>query len=174
MLEVNGSLNTQKMYGPSIFTQVPAEVLAGQSRPGSGWGNSSEEDRRRRSIYIHVKRSLVDPFLAAFDAADTDNTCPVRFVTTQPTQALALLNSEFVNEQAGIFAENLRAQGGTTEQHVRTALSRVLQRAPTSDEVQRGTDLINRLKAEYDMESDEALRNFCLIALNLNEFMYLD
>ena len=79
-----------------------------------------------------------------------------------------------MNEQSGIFAENLRAQGGTTEQHVRTALSRVLQRTPTSDEVQRGTDLINRLKAEYDMESDEALRNFCLIALNLNEFMYLD
>ena len=174
MLEVNGSLNAQKMYGPSIFTQIPAEVLAGQSRPGSGWGNSSEEDRRRRSIYIHVKRSLVDPFLAAFDAADTDNTCPVRFVTTQPTQALALLNSEFVNEQAGIFAENLRAQGGTTEQHVRTALSRVLQRIPTSDEIQRGTDLIARLEAEYDMGSDEALRNFCLVALNLNEFMYLD
>lgn len=45
ILAVNGQLNRSAMFGPSIFTKLPPEVLAGQSRPGEGWGSSSEEDR---------------------------------------------------------------------------------------------------------------------------------
>jgi hypothetical protein len=60
----------------------------------------------------HVKRSLTVPILASFDAADTDASCPVRFATTQPTQALGLLNSAFVNEQARRFAASLRRRPG--------------------------------------------------------------
>ncbi len=59
ILAVNKSLNRQ-LYGPSIYPTLSKEVLAGQSRPGSGWGNSSEEERNRRSVYIHVKRSLLN------------------------------------------------------------------------------------------------------------------
>ena len=35
ILAVNGTLNRDKMFGPSIFTIIPEEVLAGQSMPGS-------------------------------------------------------------------------------------------------------------------------------------------
>ena len=34
------------------------------------------------------------------DLAETDRSSPVRFVTTQPTQALGMLNGSFANEQA--------------------------------------------------------------------------
>ncbi len=86
ILATNGTLNLDKMYGPSIYPTIEAEVLAGQSRPGAGWENSSPEDKARRSIYVHIKRSLPFPLLAAFDVADSDSPCPVRFATTQPTQ----------------------------------------------------------------------------------------
>ena len=76
VLAVTGTLNP-KMYGPGIFPEVPAEVLAGQSVPGSGWGKSSAEDRARRSIYVHVKRSLLVPILDGFDLAETDRSSPV-------------------------------------------------------------------------------------------------
>ena len=46
------------------------------------------------------------PQLAAFDAADVDSSCPARFTTTQPTQALGMLNGEFLNAQAQIFARD--------------------------------------------------------------------
>ena len=49
----------------------------------------------RRSVYVHVKRSLLVPILATHDAADTDSSCPVRYTTTVPTQALGLLNGVF-------------------------------------------------------------------------------
>ncbi|HZP82023.1 MAG TPA: PSD1 and planctomycete cytochrome C domain-containing protein, partial [Chthonomonadaceae bacterium] len=66
ILAVNGSLNL-KMGGPSIYPVMPEAVLAGQSMPGAGWGQSPPEEQRRRSVYIHVKRSLITPILASFD-----------------------------------------------------------------------------------------------------------
>ena len=175
ILAVNGSLNRGKMYGPSIFVPIPAEVLAGQSRPGAGWGQSSPADRARRSIYIHVKRSLVVPMIASFDGADTDASCPVRFVTTQPTQALGMLNSEFINEQAEVFAKDLiKNAGSDIRDQIALALRRTVQREPTSDEIARGGRLINTLQQTYQLSPEAALKQFCVTALNLNEFMYLD
>eukprot|EP00913_Durusdinium_trenchii_P023361 g21939.t1 len=175
ILAVNGALNRKKMFGPSIYTIIPKEVLAGQSRPGAGWGRSSPEDRNRRSIYIHVKRSLLTPLLFAFDAADPDSTCPVRFETTQPTQALAMMNSDFIHREASVFAENLLKTAGTTPQtQVKAALRRVLQREPSKKEIARGTRLIAMLKSKHKLDDRTALKMFCLVALNLNEFLFVD
>lgn len=175
ILWANGSLTLDRMFGPSIYTQIPDAVKAGQSRPGSGWGESTPEDRSRRSIYIHVKRSLLDPLLESFDVADTDQSCPVRFATTQPTQALGLMNSDFMQEQAEIFAELLDGEtGGEPADEVRLALRRVLQREPDDDDVRRGTELMAALQAEHNLSRKQARVYFCLVALNLNEFIYLD
>jgi len=174
ILAVNGTLNRDKMFGPSIYPVIPQEVLAGQSRPGSGWGKSSPEDAARRSIYIHAKRSLIVPIIASFDGADTDFTCPVRFTTTQPTQALGLLNSEFINQQADIFANDLREKETKPSDQIRLALRRVWQREPTDGEVKRGLDLLAKLKKEHSQTDEAALKYFCLVALNLNEFIYLE
>ncbi|MEO8493690.1 MAG: PSD1 and planctomycete cytochrome C domain-containing protein [Planctomycetota bacterium] len=175
ILAVNGSLNRDKMFGPSIYVPIPAEVLAGQSRPGAGWGDSSPEDQARRSIYIHVKRSLVVPMMASFDGADTDASCPIRFVTTQPTQALGMLNSDFSNEQAEVFAKYLIEHAGS-ELHDQIALGlrRTIQREPTSEEVERGIRLVKTLQQKYELSPQAALKQFCVTVLNLNEFMYLD
>ncbi|MCH2200403.1 MAG: PSD1 and planctomycete cytochrome C domain-containing protein [Fuerstiella sp.] len=168
-----GNLNTKKMFGPSIYTDIPDEVKAGQSQPGRGWETSSPEDQNRRSIYIHVKRSLVDPLLVSFDFADTDQACPVRFVTTQPTQALGLLNSKFMQQQAAAFADSLRKQQSSIDQ-VRQGLTLVTQRPPSEDEIRKGLILIEQLQSKEGLTSDQALQYFCLLALNLNEFIYLD
>lgn len=174
ILAVNGSLNLE-MSGPGIYTDIPQEVLAGQSQPGNGWGKSPREQQCRRSIYIHVKRSLIDPFVEVFDAADTDTSCPVRFVTTQPTQALALINSSFVNKEAEVFANLLRAKSkGDTREKVTLALSLVMQRKPSELEIENGFKFIQKLQTEHNLSEEKALQQFCLLALNLNEFAFLD
>jgi hypothetical protein len=175
VLAVNGSLNRKKMFGPSIYIHIPNEVKQGQSRPGEGWGNSSPEDRVRRSVYIHIKRSLVVPMMASFDGADTDASCPVRFATTQPTQALGMLNSRFANEQAQVFATYLREQAGDDiSAQVRLGLRRVVQRDVAEAEVDRGLQLISLLRDKYELSSEAAMKQLCVTMLNLNEFMYLD
>ncbi len=175
ILQVNGSLRLDRMYGPSIYPVIPEAVLAGQSRPGENWHTSSPEERSRRSIYVHLKRSLQVPMLAAFDAPDPDSSCPVRFSTTQPTQALGMLNSDFLNEQADIFARSLRQSVGDDQSRfIELALWRTCQRPPTNEDVRRGAALIESLKKDHGQTQAEAEKNFCLLALNLNEFMYLD
>ena len=175
ILAVNDTLNRNKMYGPSIYVRIPAEVLAGQSRPGDGWGKSPPEDENRRSIYIHVKRSLLTPILTSLDSADTDSSCPVRFATTQPTQALGMLNSEFLQEQSRSFAQYLLTSAGDDqERQVTLALSRTLQRNPTTSEINRGLQLIATMQHKHNVAPADALPIFCLTALNLNEFLYID
>jgi hypothetical protein len=175
ILAVNGTLNLDAMFGPSVYPVIPDAVLAGQSVPGQNWGDSSFEDRSRRSIYVHIKRSLQVPLLSAFDVADADFTCPVRFATTQPTQALEMLNSEFLLEQAEFLRDDLvEAVGDDSSTVVSQAIARVTQRPATADDVARGVELIASLEAEHALSHADALKYYCLLALNLNEFLYLD
>jgi hypothetical protein len=99
----------------------------------------------------------------------------VRFSSTQPTQALGMLNSAFVNEQAGKFAERLRREAGDDiAKQVRLALRLTTSRLPTETEIKRGIAFIEALKKTDGTSPEVALRSFCLLALNLNEFLYLD
>jgi len=174
ILATNGTLN-REMYGPSIYSMMPEEALATSSRPDSVWGRSSEEQVRRRSVYIKIKRSLTTPLLAAFDVADTDQSCPERFVTTQPAQALALLNGDFINKQARLFAERLVKEAGERlEDQIRRGLHLALGREPEEREVLLHASFTNRLQAEQGVSAEQALVDFCLVTYNLNEFIYLD
>ncbi len=77
MLAVNGTLNL-KASGPSICPPMSREAMATQSMPGAGWKTSPPDEAARRSVYVHVKRSLPLPILSVHDAPDTDASCPVR------------------------------------------------------------------------------------------------
>ncbi len=174
ILAVNGTLNRDSMFGPGIFPKLPDEVLQGQSMPGQGWGKSSRQDRNRRSVYIHIKRSLPVPLMASFDVADPDSPCPVRFNTVQPTQALGMINSQFIAEQATAFSKYLKLEvPDDLRGQISLALTRVLQREPTTTEIDRGVAFVNHVHTT-GTDPEQALKQFCLIALNLNEFLFLD
>ncbi len=86
-----------------------------------------------------------------------------------------MLNSVFLNEQAAIFAGKVSQQSGPDDsKFVAGVLQQTLQRAPTSFEIDRGVKLIADLQQEHRLSSDEARKYYCLMALNLNEFIYLD
>jgi hypothetical protein len=173
ILAVTGTLNP-KMAGPGVYPEIPAEVLAGQSMPGKGWGESPPSEQARRSVYIHVKRSLLMPILESFDLAETDRSSPVRFSTTQPTQALAMLNGAFLNEQAATFADRLRREAGADlDAQIRLALRLATAREPGAAEVRRGLELIKAFACN-EAGLDAGRKAFCLVVLNLNEFLYLD
>lgn len=174
MLAVSGRLNLQ-MYGPSIFPELSQEVLQTQSRPGAGWKSSSPEQQTRRTIYVHIKRSLIPPMIEAFDGANPDNSCPVRFSTTQPTQALELLNGNFSQKQSQQLAARIRDEvGDNPDTQVQRALWLVTQRSPTNEDIVRGVNLLQDLVDNEQVPPSKAFDVFCLMALNLNEFLFLD
>ena len=174
MLAVNRSLNLE-MGGPQVYPPMPEAVLATSSTPDKVWGKSPKKDHTRRSIYTHVKRSLKDPLLADFDMADTESNCAVRFSTTQPTQALNLLNSDFVNTQAEALAKQVNGEHAANLQtKVWLVLNKVTQRTPNNDEVDQGLAMIREMQDSFGYDEALAFERFCLLALNLNEFLYID
>jgi hypothetical protein len=171
-LQVSGLLNL-KMGGPSVYPPIPKEVLAGQSRPGEGWPGSPPEEANRRTVYAHIKRSLQVPVLGQHDQADTDISCPVRYTTTVPTQALGLLNGPFSNECATAFAGRLQRESpNDVASQVRRAIRLTTGRDPRGNEVAKDVAFIADLRKK--LSEKDALRQYCLMLLNTNEFVYLD
>ena len=163
------------MFGPSYFPKLSPEVLATQSRPGDGWGQSSPAEQSRRAVYMHIKRSLLPPLLTAFDFPDVDAACEARFVTTQPGQALALLHSDFLNDQAAKLAVRVTTNAGPDpRKQVAETIRLALDRPATDEEIAAGLDLLERLTKNHNQKPEAALRFWCLTVLNLNEFVYLD
>ena len=174
VLATTGRLN-RKMGGPSIFIKLAPEVLATSSTKGGKWGNSPPEEQTRRSVYIKVKRSIVPPILQDFDLADTDGTCPVRFRSILPTQALAMMNSAFVNEEAVSFAERLRSEApDDPRRQVGLALEIALARSATARELDYGMEFVEVMMREHQLSSEDAFNRFALLVLNLNEFFFVD
>ena len=174
ILNLSGQLNL-KQGGPSIHTEMPKEVLATSSQPHNAWGKSPPEEQRRRSIYIRVRRSLPEPLLKALDFADTDSSCDVRFVTTVPTQSLTLLNSKFLNDQADALADRLIADApGDLRRQIQSAIARACSRPASAAEIADGLSMIGDLRSRLQLDERTALSRFCLLTLNLNEFIYLD
>ena len=174
VLTVNGRINWEQ-HGPSIYPNVSDDVKAGQSQPGKGWGKSSLSEQSRRSVYIYIKRSLVPPELSVFDFPETDTSCEARFLTTQAAQAMNMLNGAFMQEQASHFAENATKRGQSSlADKLRAAIEAAYSRAATGEEIQRGANRVHALRDKFGLSEQQAFREYCLVLLNSNEFIYLD
>ena len=174
ILYATGELNRQ-LGGPSVFIELPEEVIATSSTKSGKWGRSPIDQQNRRSLYVKMKRSLLPPMFTDFDLTDVDNPCPVRFSTTVPTQALAMLHSDFTNKKAVVLANRLRHKhpDDPTAQ-VRFAFELLTSRTPSDWEIKRSLAFIDSLKSEQGLDSNTALNRFALAALNFNEFLFLD
>ena len=173
ILAATATINLERS-GPSVYPPMPKEVLATASRPEDAWGESTPEQAARRSLYVHVKRSLPEPLLSSFDRADTDSSCPVRFATVVPTQALTLLNGDFAQQQAALLAARLQREATGLREQLRLGLQLVTQRPARATDVDRLALLAVTLRREHGRDEAMALQRCCLVLLNCNEFLFLD
>src|SRR5204862_1167686 len=94
VLAVAGNLNPS-MFGP------PVPMV----RSGDGEVTTpADVSGKRRSIYLQVRRSQPLTFLQLFDQPVIETNCTHRETSTVASQALTLLNSEFMVKQADAFA----------------------------------------------------------------------
>jgi hypothetical protein len=119
----------------------------------------------RRSIYRYIVRTTTHQFLATLDCPNAANLTPVRDHTTTPLQALALLNNDFMRDQARRFAERLRNEcGDDTNRQVELAFELAFARLPSPQEKE----------ASLEMIQQSNVAAFCLMLFNANEFIFLD
>jgi len=137
------------------------------------------EEPGRRTIYQLVRRSNPQSLLNAFDAPVMEINCARRVPTTSATQALAMMNSEFVSVQAEHFARRVLDQPGDDSRKARDAFRIALSRDPSPGEADRLMTFARTQEAHYRHlpEAERRLRVFsdlCQALLGSNEFIYLD
>ena len=191
MLACAGTLNL-KQFGPPVVPPLGAEELAGLFDAKGKWPITKDASQfTRRSIYVLVRRTFVYPTFAAFDAPETMTSCPRRFQTTVPTQALTLMNSPLAREQSQAFAHRLLRECGTDDRKlVARAFAIAFGRPVTNVEMGRTIDFLKNRAAQLEASDDApdvppvergtlppreaALADLCLALFNANEFVYMD
>ena len=143
------------------------------------FGPSVLDDSQRRSIYLRVKRSELLPIMTMFDAPEPTQSIGERSVTTVPTQALAMMNSPMVRQQAEkLFALIKPGNDGPLSSAVEHGYQIAFGRSPTNAEQTRMEAFIEEQRVAMGVDSagatDNALIEFCHVLLCLNEFVYID
>jgi len=121
--------------GPSVHPPQPASV----SRLAYGnptWPTSVGEDRFRKSLYTFRRRTAPFAAFTTFDAPTGEVCLARRDQSTNPLQALTLMNDEMFVEIAEAISEDvLRNHPGASKQIIANELfERVLSRAPAPHE----------------------------------------
>jgi len=136
---------------------------------------------KRRSVYLMQQRLKRHPFLALFDGADTNVSTARRELTTVPTQALFLMNNEFVHERAANLAKRAMAGANDETGRIQRAYQIAFGRPPRRDELVDAAEFLTRYTAALaGNEMTDATRRLAAWSglartmLTRNEFLFVD
>ena len=174
IMNTAGTLN-RKLYGPSVKPWVSSDAVKTGST--NKWPTNVKDgpETWRRSIYVFMRRSMRVPFFETFDVPDAMQSRGLREKTTVPTQALLLMNNEFVRQQAAHFARRVTALAKSRAHESKADEARAIveeaywlafSRKATDNEIELGAELMAR--------EGQTVENFCHVLLTLNEFAYVD
>jgi hypothetical protein len=177
MLAASGRLDLAPGEGSVVTTIGNGEVGRGIDPDRRGSGSP------KRSVYLPIVRGAVPESLQVFDFPEPSILTGQRDVTTVPTQALYMLNSEFVLEQSRAFAERLlgeesgakvgrrgrtvnlslssvaqvdrAAEHSATQQRIQEAFQTALGREPSAEEIAAAEAFLNEA-AQAAAQSDSA------------------
>jgi len=177
VLTAAGSLNLE-MGGQPVVPPLTKEEQLGMWNLDQWPETLDQRQHTRRSVYLYVKRSFLYPMFTTFDFPDSSASCGRRDVTTVAPQALMLLNSEFMQQQAKVFGERLQKNyGDSPESWIEGSWLLGLGRPPTDQEVALAMALFSGsddLSPTGESDTLLPLTKLALIVLNMNEFIYVD
>jgi mono/diheme cytochrome c family protein len=160
ILWANGALDL-RMGGPGYDVFEPNTNYVKVYLPKQSFGPAEW----RRMVYQNKPRMRQDATFGEFDCPDSSQTTARRNTSTTALQALNLLNSSLIMQQAELFAERLeRDAGSDRESQVRRAFWLAFGRAPDDDEMNSARRLV----------AEQGLSVFCRALYNANEFLYLN
>lgn len=140
----------------------------------------------RRTIYGFIDRQNLQGLYRTFDFASPDTTTAKRYQTTIPQQALFMMNSPFVVEQAQHLAKRPEvAQAKDEAERVRRIYRIVFGRSPTSEEAALGVQFLqkdeSRIRQVAMIEEKPVtvsklskLEQYIQVLLMSNEFCFVD
>jgi hypothetical protein len=121
----------------------------------------------RRTVYLPVYRSTGYEGMKAFDFSDPAVPDGNRRTSTVASQALFLMNSQFMHQSSDAFAKKIMAV--PANERASWAIQHVLGRKATSEEKQRAQSFVG----DYGNE-EKAWSAFARVLFSSNEFLYLE
>lgn len=165
MLFAAGTLESRHLEG-----SVVSEIGTFEMKPDYlNRLRASHAEGDYRSVYLPVVRAALPDMMKVFDGADPSLVVGQRDVTTVAPQALFLLNSEFVRQQARQIAARL-VDSVPTSKRVEAAFELALARAPLDSEHQL---LAQSLGGDISADPVELWADICHGLLASGEFRTL-
>ncbi|WP_182870197.1 PSD1 and planctomycete cytochrome C domain-containing protein [Stieleria mannarensis] len=159
ILTVSDSLRHDAAGGPGFSAFAVQLENVRHYHPKQDYG----PDDWRRMIYMTKVRQEKDQVFGVFDCPDASMVVPRRSRSTTPLQALNLLNSRFVMQQAGRFAKRLERESDSTSRRVTLAWQWCFGRPPSEEELSDSAAFIGQ----------QGLTQFTRALLNSNEFVLI-
>jgi hypothetical protein len=167
ILAVSGRLD-RSLYGPSIPDAL-RETPNSRAKPGKA---GPIDGNGRRSVYLELRRNFLPNFLTVFDMPNASTPFGRRNVTTVPAQSLAMMNSPFVLEQAGVWGKAILAQPVEFAARINAAHERAFGRPATAREQTWAAATFADFATD-SQDSPEAWKAFCHIMLNRKALIYV-
>jgi hypothetical protein len=175
MLAVSGRLDP-KIGGPSVTPHI-SSYQDGRGKPRASGPLDGEG---RRSLYIEVRRNFLTPLLLAFDYPLPVQTIGRRSVSTVASQALMLMNNDFVAGQAGHWAKRLVAAEPAPQARVDRMFLEAFARRPAPAERADILRFVNRQRSRYPesvppegIDESRLWADVAHVLFNSKEFIFL-
>ncbi len=177
MLAASGQLDSVPPTG-SVVSAVGDGYIGKGIRPEifSGY------EGKKRSVYLPVVRDFVPEALEVFDFAEPSLVVASRDTTNVPSQALYMMNNDFVRAQAGAMATRILATSLDYPARLNLAYHLALGRPATEAERKRADQyLLNEARAIIPLKNGDknaasllAWSTFCQALFASAEFRYLN
>ncbi|WP_417396704.1 DUF1553 domain-containing protein [Gimesia chilikensis] len=136
----------------------------------------------RRSVYLPIVRSALYEVLQAFDFADPSVLSGNRVHTTVAPQALFMMNSDFIMQQTGDFAEQVLHETHLDRAgKVKLVYERVYSRPASELEVSRALAYLDQyrqelepLKMKPEEQEQRTWQSLCRVLISSNEFLFVE
>jgi len=174
MLAVSGNLD-RSMGGPHPF---PPETTFKYTQHVQFFATY---ETRQRGVYLMQQRQRKHPWLEAFDGADPNASSPVRTSGQTSIQALAMMNSAFLDEQSDALAVRVGLAYTTEVDRIGYAFRLAYGRAPAPEEIRESVKYLAAARAALkesalpaDRQPRAALASLMHVLLSSDEFVFVD
>ena len=151
-----------------------------ETRPSGEIVPENDSAEGRRSIYLIVRRSAPQTLLNVLGAPVMEVNCTRRAAYNSASQALTLMNGEFIAAQAENFARRVLREGTPAgSSSIEHAFRLAFARNPSAREKDLLMTFVERQEQRYASADAETRRlrayaNLCQSLLSANEFIYID
>jgi len=144
---------------------------------GSTFGRFDFYVAPRRSVYMPVVRNAIYDIFAGFDFGNASDSVGGRPSTVVPSQALLMMNSEFVETQAAAFAGRIMAgPSADAAGRIGSAFIESYGRPATEQEIEDSLAFLDEMRVAAPAGEEEtfAWTRLCHVILGASEFIYID